>query len=216
MGFGDHGHNILQRGGGFHRADMIVLHAAHRLENAVKPGISCIGRVFGSVAHEHNGGLIDVILSRFFSDDASKLSIVLITRKQRFTDRKRIELILERCDCFDHLIILKAIHDMGGLHHQRLNAIRYQAVHRFFNIVNLLVVAAFELVNNDLACEGTAHLKFRERVGDVLFNGADGSSTALIIAGAKTHHQNSLFPCMRCRCALGCVDFGRSTFRCRC
>ena len=154
--------------------------------------VHAVGLSLGAMAHEHNGGLAVIVIGSGFGDSFGHGLEILIAGQQRLADGNLLEGIGILGDGLAHLLVLQAVHQMGGLHNQSLHAVVHRAVQGFLHIVNDLAVTLGHMVNDDLAGEAAAHSVLGEGLLQGALNGADGQAAAVVEAGAKAHHQQLL------------------------
>ena len=82
---------------------------------------------------------------------------------------------------------------MSRLNNQILNAIVYRPLERFIDVINLFAVALCYMVNDDIGSEAAAYRVIRERLLQLILDGADGQTSAVIKAGAKAEYQQFVF-----------------------
>ena len=69
------------------------------------------------------------------------------------TDSKLIAVAVHH---LHHLVVLRTMHQMGGLDDQILHAVGNSALQSLLHVVDLLAVTGLNMVDDDLCGEGTA------------------------------------------------------------
>ena len=141
------------------------------------------------MAHEADGGLAVVILLRGLDDGVRHAVKVLVAGQQRRADGDGLEGIGIGGKLVCQVVVLKAVHQMGRLHHQALDAVGHGAVQRLAHVVDHLAVTGLDVVDDDLAGKAAAHAPVREGLLQRTLDGADGLAAAVVEAGAEADHQ---------------------------
>ena len=146
--------------------------------------------MLGAVTHKDDGRAIPVVFRRIGDKGVGKIFVIVVGGEKRRADHKMIKLILVLVDGGDHIVVFIAAHNVGRLHHEGLDVVLDKALERLLDVVNFQSVPLLELVDDDLAGEGSAHLEFGKFLLDCLFDRADGLFPAVVVAGAEAHNQN--------------------------
>ena len=156
--------------------------------------IDLVGLGLGAVAHEADGGLAVIVVGCGVDDRLGHRVKVAVDVQQGLGQDKLVkgvgvcgELVLE-------IVVLKAVHQVGRLHDQGLDAVVDRAFKRLAHIVDDLSVAVFHMVNDDLACEGAADAPIGKRLLQGALDRADGQAAAVVVAGAKGHDEKLTLP----------------------
>ena len=110
--------------------------------------------------------------------------------------------------------VLKAVHQVGRLHDEGLDAVVCCAIQGLLHVVDLHAVTLEDVVDDDLACEGAAHTPVGKGFLERRLDRADGEAAAVIEACAEGHDQQLLLADLICvagivqgRVARGVVFF---------
>ena len=172
--------------------------------------IAHLGRVGGAVAHQHKGraviggSLQRIIIRRFHSGGHHSLGHSLFVgvdhggiaahfAQQRLGNGNGFKLVGVAVYGLGHFVILSAVHQVRGLHHQMLYAVCHSAVQSLLHIVDAFIVAGLHMVDDDLCGEGAAHAVVRVGGLQSILDGLDILHTAVVEGGAEAHHQNFVF-----------------------
>ena len=92
--------------------------------------------------------------------------------EHRLCDGNGLELILVLLERFAHLVVLCAVHQVGRLNNEVLDAVGNCAVQSLRHVVDLLAVTSLNVVDDDLCSESAADrpvgVRFLQRVFDAL------------------------------------------------
>ena len=146
----------------------------------------------GAVAHEADGGLAVVILLGGLGDGLDDDIVVLVGGEDGRTQGDDIELVGILGKLGLDVVVFKAVHQMGGLHIQLLDAVVQGALNGLAEVVDGLIVPQGDVVNDDLGGEAAAHAVAGEGLFHGGLNGADGEAAGIIEAGAEGNHQDLL------------------------
>ena len=186
---GDLGEHVVDGGEALDGADegvLIALGAHHGLQLAV----AGVGEVLGAVAHEdqrHVLGADVLVIGQHCIDDRV---VVLQGGEQRLAHGEVVELIDVGGDLGHHVVVLIAVHQVGGLEDDPLHAVGHQALHGLGHVVGLDAVALRQNVDDGLGGEGAANLPIRVGGLDVGLNCADGELAVVVVAGAEADHED--------------------------
>ena len=87
------------------------------------------------------------------------------------------------------VVVLQAVHQMGGLNHQILDPVGDGTVQGLAHIVDDFAVPVLHMVDDDLAGEASSHGILREGLLHSRLDGANGQAAVVVVAGAKADHQ---------------------------
>ena len=141
------------------------------------------------MAHETDGGLAVVVLGGGLRHDLGHNLEVLVGGQQGRADGHGLKGVGVLGGLVDHIVVLQAVHQMGGLDHQTLDPVFHGPVQGLTHVVDDLAVPALETVNDELGCESPAHRPVRKGQFHGLLNGADGQPAVVVIAGAEADDQ---------------------------
>ena len=197
-------------GGGLalHGADEHVL-VAQFIHLGLHLTVGHIGVVRGAVAHEHKGGLGgggllqgpglgigdcggDHILGNGRLVGVDHLGVGADLAQQGLGDLDGFDFGLILRHHLHHLVILGAVHQMGGLDDQGLDAVGNGAVHGLLHVVDLLPIPGLDMVDDDLGGEGAADGPLRISGGQSVLDALDVLHAAVVEAGAEGDHQELL------------------------
>ena len=91
-----------------------------------------------------------------------------------------------------HLVVFRAVHQMGGLQHQLLDAVGHRPIQCLFHVVDGFAVPCLHMVNDDLGSKGPAHKPIREGRLQCVLDALDILHTTVVERGAEADHQNFL------------------------
>lgn len=146
------------------------------------------------VAHKADGGLSVVILLRCVHNGLCHSFKIFVRGQQRLTDGHLLKGIGILGYLIHQIVVFETTHQMGGLHHQRLDTIIHRTIQCFRHIVDGDIISALYMVNDNLAGKSPAHAVVRAGIGNGALNGTDGQSAAVIIAGAEADDQQLPLP----------------------
>ena len=146
------------------------------------------------MAHEADGGVAVIVLGGRLGDGVGHRLEVPITGQQGRAYRDMLKGVGVLGQLVHQVRVLQAVHQVGGLDHQRFDAVVHRPVQGRLDIVDLHAVPLPHPVNDDLAGEGPADRPVREGLRQGRFNGADGQAAAVVVAGAEADHQQLLLP----------------------
>ena len=183
--------HAVQRGIAFHcsKIDPVTMGLQHMLHL----GICGIGKMGGSVAHEHQR-LVRVQGWQPVQQSLGNGKIVLLAVQQRHTHRNLHPHPI-RLQLGQHFFVFLAVHHMGGLNRHMGIAFLLQAVHGLMHIFNLYTVPLFQLSDNHSAGKGAANLPIREGLRQSLLRSSNGFAQGVGVRGAKGYCQNRFFHC---------------------
>ena len=162
------------------------------------------------MAHEHEGQAVRVggfqaVVARFFHGGSGDghghgfligvdhLRVAAHFAQQGLRHGHGFKLVLIVRQGLHQFVIFRAMHQMGGLHHQGFDAVGHGAVQGLAHVVDFLTVAGLHMIDDDLGGKGAAHGPIGIGCLQRLFDGADIGGAALIEGSAKGHHQQFLF-----------------------
>ena len=205
---GDHGFHFGLLRLALHGADedILVAQFGHLRDHLA---VGDLGGVGGAVAHEHKssavrGGLVAALVpgvgqsgghQRFGGgglvgvDDGG---VVTHGAQHRLGHGDGFELVAVRVQSFHHLVVLGAVHQVGGLHQQLLDAVLHGALESLIHVVDGDALPGLNVVDDDLGGEGAADAPVGEGGGQGLFDAADVLGAAVVEAGAEAHHEDLL------------------------
>ena len=160
----------------------------------------------GSVAHEYEGcsvlcggikAVIACFLHRFRRDGFRNGLLVVVDSRgvladlaqEGLRDADGLKVALHCVDSGGELVILGAVHQVCGLDHQVLNAVLFGAGQGLVDVVDGLVVAGLDMVDDDLGGEGSADGPVRIRRFQGCLDAADIGRAALVEGCAEAHDQ---------------------------
>ena len=183
---------ILESGRGFHGPDVVILEALVR-EKLLHLCIDLVGLGFRAVAHEADRRLSVIIRGCRVGDRSCDRVKIRVVREERSGDFKMFEGIRILCDLVDEIRIFKAVHhEVGRLHDERLYIVGDGPVERFLYIVDLHLVAGFDMIDDDLAGKCAADAVFRKCLRKLLLDRADRESPAVIVACSEADDKKLL------------------------
>ena len=94
-------------------------------------------------------------------------------------------LSLYSLDGFAHLVVLGAVHQMGGLDDQVLDTVGNSAVESLLHVVDLLAVTGLDMVDDDLGGEGAADGPIRVSGLQSILDALDVGRAAAVERGAE-------------------------------
>ena len=197
-------------GGGkaFHGADEHIL-VAQLVHLGLHLAVGHVGGMRGTMAHEHKGGLVGggVLQGRGLGvgdrsgghilgngglvrvDDGGVRANLT---QQGLGDQDGFDLALILLDHLHHLVVFRAVHQMGGLDDQGLDAVIHSALHGLLHVVDLLAVPGLDVVDDDLGSEGAADGPLGISFGDGVLDALDVLHAAAVEAGAEGDYQDLL------------------------
>ena len=185
--------HVIDAGLGFHGAHVVVGIALFG-ELCLHIGVDMVRIGLGAVAHEADGGLPVVILLGGFGDGLDDDVVVLVRGEDGITQGDNVELVGILGKLGLDVVVLKAIHQVGGLHIQLLDAVSHGPVQGLGEVVDRFVVPEGDVVDDDLGGEAPADAHFGEGLLHGGLDGADGETPGIIEAGAEGNHQDLLLP----------------------
>ena len=180
--------HVLQAGLSLHGADEVVLFA-HLGEDALHLGVDAVGVGLSAVAHEDDGGLAVVVLGGGLRDGLGYDGEIGVGVQDGTADDDGLEGVGIGLDLVDHVVVLKAGHQVGGLDDQGGDPVLHGPIQGLGDVVDDFVVPAEHMVDDDLAGEAPAHVDAGEGFDHSGLNGADGLPAAVVEAGAEGDDQ---------------------------
>ena len=188
-----------------HGADEHVL-VAERLHLSLHLGVGDLGGVRGAVAHEHEGHALLFGLGELLeagglngSGDHGLGDGLLVgvdvaaggadLTEQRLGNGHGLKFVLVLLQRFHQLVVLGAVHQVGGLDDKVLHAVGHGALQSLLHVVDLLAVAGLDVVDDDLRGEGAADGPFGEGRGERVLDALDVRGAAVVERGAEAHDQ---------------------------
>ena len=191
-----------------HGADEHVL-VTQLVHHGLHLGIGHLGKVGRAMAHEHQGGA--VLLGGFQGLKASHLhglghhglghgllvgidlGSIRADLAQQGLGNDDIHLVGIGLGGLHQLVVLGAVHQMGGLDEQVLHAVQNGTIQGLGHVVDELAVPGLDMVDDDLSGEGAADGPAGEGFLQGLFDAADVLGPAAVEGGAEAHHQQLIF-----------------------
>ena len=170
-------------------ADVIVLEVL-LVELRVQFLIDLVGIGFRAVAHEGDEGLAVVEGLGVFRDGVDDLVEVLVRGQERRAEFDGVEPAFIVGQFLFEVVVFVAVHQVRRLDDEGLDAVRNGSVERFLDVVDGEVVSLFQLVDDDLAREGTADLILRVCFGNGVLDRADGLLAAVVVARAEADDED--------------------------
>ena len=169
-------------------------------------GVGHLGGVGGAVAHEHEGhagllggGQVLVLgllqggghngLGDGFLVGVDDGGVSAHLAQQRLGDAHGLELVLVLLHSLHQLVVLGAVHQVGGLDDKVLHAVGDGALQGLVHVVDELAVTGLNMVDDDLSGESSADGPAGEGGGQSVFNAPDVLSAAVIEGRAEAHDQ---------------------------
>ena len=112
--------------------------------------------------------------------------------QQRLGDGDGLELIAVAVHHLHHLVVLRAVHQMGGLDDQILHAVGNSALQSLLHVVDLLAVTGLDMVDDDLCGEGAADRPVGICGLDGVLDALDVRCAAVVERGAEADDQDLL------------------------
>ena len=103
-----------------------------------------------------------------------------------------LDLVLVLLQSLAHLVVLSAVHQVGGLHNQSLHTVGNRTVHSLFHVIDLLAVTGLDVVDDDLCGEGAADGPVGESLGQSILNALDVFHTAVVEGSTEGDDQQLL------------------------
>ena len=145
------------------------------------------------MAHEADGGLAVVKLGGGVHDRLHDGLEILVAGQQRLADGDLLKRICIGGQLGHDIVVLQAIHQMGGLHHERFDAVGHSAVQRLGHVIDDLAVAGLDVINDDLAGKAAAHGIIREGLLHGGLDGPNGQAATIVVAGTEADDQQLVF-----------------------
>ena len=180
--------NVLQRGSGLYGAHKIVCMAALG-QHLLHLGVHGVGLSLSAVAHEADGGLAIIIGGGGLYNGIGHDLEVLVRGQQGQANGNGFKSVGILGHLVHQVVVLQAVHQMGGLNHQILDPVGDGTVQGLAHIVDDLAVPVLHMVDDDLAGEASSHGILRESLLHGCLNGANGQAAVIVVAGAKADHQ---------------------------
>ena len=160
----------------------------------------------GAVTHKDESGLVGsgsggAVVTGFLhgssGDGLGDVFLILVDdgdvradlAQQGLSHGDGLELVTVGVDHLHHLVVLSAVHQVGGLDDQVLHAVCHSAVHGLLHVVDLLAVTGLHMVDDDLCGEGTAHGPIRVSFLQSILDALDVLHAAVVEGGAEGDHQ---------------------------
>ena len=90
---------------------------------------------------------------------------------------------------FYDVVIFEAVHQVGRLDEDVLDAVRDSAVHRLFEVIDDFAVSVGNVVDDDLGGKASSDAPFGERFDQSLFDRADRGDSGVVEAGAEGYDE---------------------------
>ena len=110
--------------------------------------------------------------------------------QQRLGDSDRLELVAVAVHQLHHLVVLRAVHQVGGLDDQILHAVGDSALHSLLHVVDLLAVTGLHMVDDDLCSEGTADRPVGVSGLNGILDALDVRCAAVVEGGAEADDED--------------------------
>ena len=145
------------------------------------------------MTHKHKCSLLILNYRKYICNCFYHICIVFFCGKQRIAEFHRLEVISSCKNVCFHKIVLHSIHYVSWLNDHLFDSVLCHALHSFFHVIIMNVIPFFNLRQDHLACPGTIGRTGRKRIGDITFDGVNGSFTGILIACTKTDYEDCFF-----------------------